>query len=49
MIIDVHVHLGSDHADNTGTELAKIITVGFTKKEQESILSGTALKLFKLK
>ncbi|KKK91771.1 hypothetical protein LCGC14_2709610 [marine sediment metagenome] len=41
--------LGSDHADNTGTELAKIRTVGFTEEEQETILSGTALQVFKLK
>ena len=41
--------LGSDHADNTGAGLAKIRTAGFTEEEQETILSGTALQVFKLK
>ena len=39
---------GSDHADNTGTELAKIRTVGLTSEEQESVLGGTAGQVFKL-
>jgi len=40
--------LGSDHADNIGTELAKIRTVGLTPEEQESLLGGTAAQVFKL-
>jgi len=40
--------LGSDHADNTGTELAKIQTVGLAPEEQKSILESTARKIFKL-
>jgi predicted TIM-barrel fold metal-dependent hydrolase len=39
--------LGSDHADNTGTELAKIRTVGLKPEEQESVLGGTAAQVFK--
>lgn len=42
------IMLGTDHADNTGTELAKIRTVGLTSEEQESVLGGTAEKLFNL-
>ena len=42
------IMLGTDHADNTGTELAKIRTVGLTSEEQESVLGGTAKKLFNL-
>lgn len=41
--------MGSDHADNTGTELTKIRTVGLTAEEQGTIFSGTALQVFKLK
>ena len=41
--------LGSDHADNTGTELAKIQTVGLTQDEQEAFLSTTAIEVFGLK
>jgi len=40
--------LGSDHADNTGTELAKIHTSGFTPQEQEAVLHQTALEVFNL-
>lgn len=40
--------LASDHAQNLGTELAKIRTFGFTDLEQESILAATALKVFHL-
>ena len=40
--------LGSDHADNTGTELAKIRTVGLTTEEQEAFLGRTALSVFNL-
>jgi predicted TIM-barrel fold metal-dependent hydrolase len=42
------IMLGSDHADNTGTELAKIRTVGLDLEEQESVLGGTAIEVFKL-
>lgn len=40
--------LGSDHADNTGTEIAKVRTTGFTEDEQASIFHGTAMEVFKL-
>lgn len=40
--------LGSDHADNTGTELAKIRTTGFSPKQQEDILGKTAIRIFNL-
>jgi len=40
--------LGTDHADNTGTELAKIRTVGLTPAEQHAILEGTASAVFSL-
>jgi predicted TIM-barrel fold metal-dependent hydrolase len=40
--------LGTDHADNTGTELAKIRTVGLTSGEQESVLGRTAAGVFTL-
>jgi predicted TIM-barrel fold metal-dependent hydrolase len=43
------IMLGTDHADNTGTELAKIRTVGLTSEEQESVLGRTALQIFNLK
>jgi predicted TIM-barrel fold metal-dependent hydrolase len=39
---------GSDHADNTGTELAKIRTVGLTTEEQRAILETTARMVFNL-
>jgi predicted TIM-barrel fold metal-dependent hydrolase len=38
--------LGTDHADNTGTELAKIRTVGLTPHEQKQFLETTARKVF---
>jgi len=41
--------LASGHAENIGTELAKIRTYGFTEDKQESILGKTALEVFKLK
>lgn len=40
--------LGTDHADNTETELAKIRTVGLTDDEQTQFLEKTALKVFAL-
>jgi predicted TIM-barrel fold metal-dependent hydrolase len=40
--------LGSDHADNTGTELAKIRTVGLTEAEQDAFLYRTAADVFGL-
>ena len=40
--------LGSDHADNTGTEIAKIRTSHFTKEEQTAIFETTALNIFAL-
>jgi hypothetical protein len=40
--------MGSDHADNAGTELAKIRTSGFTPGEQEAVLGRTALNVFGL-
>lgn len=40
--------LGSDHADNIGTELAKTRTVGMTAEEQEAVLGKTAVEVFKL-
>ncbi len=41
--------LGSDHADNTGTELAKIRTVGLTDQEQDAFLGKTAIDVYGLK
>ena len=40
--------LGSDHADNAGTELAKIRTVGLTAQEEARFLGLTALDVFNL-
>ncbi len=40
--------LGSDHADNTATELAKIRTCGLAPAEQDDILGRTAARLFGL-
>ena len=40
--------LGTDHADNTGTELAKIRTVGLTQEEQAQFLGDTAMNVFGL-
>jgi predicted TIM-barrel fold metal-dependent hydrolase len=40
--------LGTDHADNTGTELAKIRTVGLTPEEQAQFLGDTATEVFGL-
>ena len=37
---------GSDHADNAGTELAKVRTSGLTTEQQEWILHKTASSLF---
>ena len=39
---------GSDHADNMGTEIAKVETTGFNEDEQVSIFHGTAVEVFKL-
>jgi predicted TIM-barrel fold metal-dependent hydrolase len=39
--------LGTDHADNTGTELAKIRTVGLSAEEQEQFLETTAREVFR--
>ncbi len=36
----------SDLADNFDTELTKVMTYGFTDEEQQSILEGTARKVF---
>lgn len=41
--------LASDHAENIGTEIAKIRTYGFTEAEQVSIFETTAVEVFKLK
>jgi predicted TIM-barrel fold metal-dependent hydrolase len=43
------IMLASDLGDNTGTELAKIRTYGFTEEEQKYILKDTAIKVFNLK
>jgi predicted TIM-barrel fold metal-dependent hydrolase len=43
------IMIGTDHADNTGTELAKIRTVGLTPEEQDSVLGGSALQVFNVK
>ena len=40
--------LASDHAENIGTELAKIRTYGFTEDEQKSIFEKTAVEVFTL-
>jgi predicted TIM-barrel fold metal-dependent hydrolase len=39
---------GTDHADNCGTELAKIKTSGLTLEEQEWVFSKAALKVYQL-
>jgi predicted TIM-barrel fold metal-dependent hydrolase len=39
---------GTDHADNTGTELAKVKTCGFTEEEQEWILFRSAQSVYRL-
>ncbi|MDF2923810.1 MAG: amidohydrolase 2 [Paenibacillaceae bacterium] len=39
---------GSDHADNAGTELAKVQTAGLTEEQREWILHRTARKVFAL-
>ncbi|MFD2612942.1 amidohydrolase family protein [Paenibacillus gansuensis] len=40
---------GTDHADNTGTELAKVRTCGLTAEQQEWILHKTAASLYRLR
>jgi uncharacterized protein len=40
--------LGTDHADNTGTELAKIRTVGMSAEEQRSVFEKTAVEVYRL-
>ena len=39
---------GTDHADNTGTELSKVRTCGLTDEQQEWILHKTAESVFPL-
>ncbi|MCK9857463.1 amidohydrolase family protein [Paenibacillus sp. ATY16] len=39
---------GTDHADNTGTELAKVRSCGLSQEDQDWILHGTAKKIYKL-
>lgn len=39
---------GTDHADNTGTELAKVKTCGLTDEEQEWILYRSAQSVYRL-
>ncbi|WP_127585015.1 amidohydrolase family protein [Paenibacillus koleovorans] len=39
---------GTDHADNTGTELAKIRTSGLTPEEQDWVLFKAALQVYRL-
>lgn len=39
---------GSDHADNTGTELSKVRTCGLTAEDQAWILHQTALSVYQL-
>jgi predicted TIM-barrel fold metal-dependent hydrolase len=39
---------GTDHADNCGTELAKIRTSGLTEEEQDWVLYKSALKVYNL-
>ncbi|MBB3125482.1 hypothetical protein FHS19_000136 [Paenibacillus rhizosphaerae] len=40
---------GTDHADNAGTELAKVKTCGLTEEEQEWILHQSAQSVYRLK
>ena len=40
---------GTDHADDTGTELAKIRTCGLRAEQQEQILHGTAERIYGIK
>ncbi|MDF2721600.1 MAG: amidohydrolase [Paenibacillus sp.] len=39
---------GTDHADNTGTELAKVRTCGLSAAEQEWVLYKSACKLYSM-
>lgn len=39
---------GTDHADNCGTELAKVRTSGLTKHEQEYVLYKSAQQIYQL-
>jgi len=39
---------GTDHADNCGTELNKIRTIGLTEEEQSWVLARSAQELYKL-
>lgn len=39
---------GTDHADNTGTELAKVRTCGLTEEQQQWILYKTAKNIYDL-
>lgn len=43
------VMLASDLAENTGTELAKIRTYGFTPEEQRAVFETTALEVYRLR
>ena len=40
--------LGTDHADNTGTELAKIRTVGLDPDEEDAVLGATGRDVFSI-
>ena len=42
------VMLGSDHADNAATEIAKVRSCGLKESEQQSVLGGNAAKVFGL-
>lgn len=42
------IMMGSDHADNVGTEIAKVRTTGFSEIQQVDVLSKTAIKVFNL-
>jgi len=39
---------GTDHANNTGTELSKIRRAGLTPEEQSAFLETTAIEVFGL-
>ena len=39
---------GTDHADNCGTELAKVRTIGLTPEEQTWVLGKAALQVYRL-
>ncbi|MHA6483442.1 amidohydrolase family protein [Paenibacillus sp. strain BS8-2] len=37
---------GTDHADNAGTEIAKVRTCGLTVEQQEDVFNGTARRIY---